>query len=267
MSNDEYKKRLEEYRDRIINNKIESFKSISLDERIDYINNLIKTNNVSSNFDIDLKIKYKRWLYILKSMSIKTIQINQLKEFYKNLDDKAKKEFQTELYETIDNCEWDWQWDDNVDDYDKILKEFYNFEAFESKIKKIKNEIIKDNKHDNQKNQEKLLSTFIENCSDKVIEDYKKSFEEYILLMNHNLSKSTKKRLFSLPAHMRIYAFMEMYNTAKLWDFNSNYLINNYAYREKIREEKKQQLKSQKDKIYNSKGYVKKKFPLIRPRI
>ena len=59
--------------------------------------------------------------------------------------------------------------------------------------------------------------------------------------MKDNLSNSTKKKLFSLPAHMRVYAFMEMYNTAKFWEFEDWYLISRYDSRQEIREEKKQE--------------------------
>ena len=107
MPKEELKRRYEEYKDGIINEQIENFYNISLEERIDYINKLMEY----PLFNINLRNGYERWLSILKLMSIKTIQINQLKEFYQSLDDKGKKEFQTELYETIKNCEWDWKWD------------------------------------------------------------------------------------------------------------------------------------------------------------
>ena len=66
---------------------------------------------------------------------------------------------------------------------------------------------------------------------------------------------------------MRIYAFMEMYSTAKFWNFEDLYLTTKYDSRQEIREEKKLQLKNQEDKISNSKGYIKRKYPLIRPRV
>lgn len=266
-SKEELRKRLEECKDRIINEYIEIFNNITLEERIDYINKLIETNAEYIFFNIDLKNGYRRWFSILKLMIIKTIQINKLKEFYQNLDNKEKKEFQTELYETIKNCEMDWEWDYDVDDSDKMLKQFYNFDTIDSKLEKIKNEIFTETKQDNYEYQEKLFNTFIERCSGKVIEEFKESFDDYILLMKDNLSNSTKKILFSLPAHMRVYAFMEMYSTAKFWDFEDWYLTSKYDSRQKIREEKKQQLKSNEDKISNPKGYVKRKYPLIKPRV
>ena len=85
--------------------------------------------------------------------------------------------------------------------------------------------------------------------------------------MKDNLSNSTKKRLFSLPAHMRVYAFMEMYSTAKFWGFEDWYLMDKYNFRQMVRDRKKQQVKDQVEKIKNSKGYVKRKYPLIKPRV
>ena len=266
-SKEELRKRLEEYKDRIINECIDSFNNMSLEERIDYINELIETNKEYPFLNIDLRNDYRRWFSILKLMSIKTIQISKLKEFYQSLDNKGKKEFQTELYETIKNCEWDWKWDYNVDDSDKLLKQFYNFDVIDSKLEEIKNESFTETKQDNHEYQKKLFNTFIERCSGEVIEEFKKSFDEYVLLMKDNLSNSTKKKLFSLPAHMRVYAFMEMYSTAKFWDFEDWYLTSRYDFRQEIREEKKQQLNIQEDKISNTKGYIKRKYPLIKPRV
>ena len=263
MPNKELKRIYEEYKDGIINEQIENFYNISLEERIDYINKLMGY----SFFNINLRNGYERWLCILKLMSIKTIQINQLKEFYQSLDDKGKKEFQTELYEIIKNCEWDWKWDYNVDDSDKLLKQFYNFDTIDSKLEEIKKESFTETKQDNYEYQEKLLNTFVDKCSGKVIGEFKKSFDDYVLLMKDNLSNSTKKRLFSLPAHMRVYAFMKMYSTAKFWDFKDWYLMDKYNYRQMVRDIKKQQVKDQVEKIKNSKGYIKRKYPLIRPRV
>lgn len=267
MPNAELKQRFEEYKDEIINKQIEKFYSISLEERVGYINELIEINKEYPFFNINLRNDYRRWFCILKLMSIKTIQINQLKEFYQSLDDKGKKEFQTELYETIKNWEFGWQWDHNVDDSDKLLKQFYNFDTIDSKLEEIKKESFTETKQDNHDFHEKLLNTFVDKCSGKVIEEFKKSFDDYVLLMKDNLSNSTKKKLFSLPAHMRVYAFMEMYSTAKFWDFEDWYLTSKYDSRQEIRKEKKQQLKSQEDKTNNPKGYVKRKYPLIRPRV
>lgn len=263
MPNEELKRRYEEYKDGIINEQIENFYNISLEERIDYINKLMEC----SFFNIKLRNSYERWLCILKLMSIKTIQINQLKEFYQSLDDKGKKEFQTELYETIKNCEWDWKWDYSVDDSDKLLKQFYNFDTIDSKLEEIKKESFTETKQDNHEYQEKLLNTFVDKCSGKVIEEFKESFDDYVLLMKDNLSNSTKKRLFSLPAHMRVYAFMEMYSTAKFWDFEDSYLMDKYDFRQMVRDRKKQQVKDQEEKIKNSKSYIKRKYPLIKPRV
>ncbi len=267
MPNEELKKRFEEHKNRIINEQIEKFYKISPEERIDYINELIELNKEYPFFNINLRKGYGRWFGILKLMSIKTIQVNQLKEFYQSLDNKGKKEFQTELYETIKKGEFDWEWDHNVDDSDKLLKQFYNFDTLDSKLKEIKSESFNETKQDNHEYQEKLFNAFIERCSGKVVEEFKKSFDDYLLLMKDNLSNSTKKKLFSLPAHMRVYAFMEMYSTAKFWEFEDWYLISRYDSRQEIREEKKQLLKSKEDIISNSKGYVKKKYPLIRPRV
>ena len=267
MPNEELKKRFEEHKNRIINEQIEKFYKISPEERIDYINELIELNKEYPFFNINLRNGYGRWFGILKLMSIKTIQVNQLKEFYQSLDDKGKKEFQTELYETIKNGEFDWEWDYNVDDSDKLLKQFYNFDTIDSKLKEIKSESFKETKQDNHEYQEKLFNSFIERCSGKVVEEFKKSFDDYVLLMKDNLSNSTKKKLFSLPAHMRVYAFMEMYSTAKFQELEDWYLIYRYDSKQKKKKEKKQQLKSKEDIISNSKGYVKKKYPLIRPRV
>ena len=266
MSNEEFEKRIEEYNTGFIVKQIEKFYNISLEERIDYINELIERNAKYHYFNISLENGYS-WFCILKLMSIKTIQFNQLKDFYQGLDNKGKKEFQTELYETIMNYEWEWKWDYHVDDSDKQLKQFYNFDTINSKLEEIKYEIFAETKQDNHEYHEKLFNTFIERCSGIVIEDFKKSLNEFVLLMKGNLSKSTKKKLFSLPAHMRIYAFMEMYSTAKLWNFEDWYLTSKYDSRQEIRKEIKQQLKSQEDKTSNSKCYIKRKYPLIRPRV
>ena len=263
MPNEELKKRFEEYKNRIINEQIEKFYKISPEERIEYINDLIEVNKEYPFFNINLRNGYGRWFFILRSMSIKTIEINQLKEFYQSLDDKGKKEFQTELYETIES----WGWDCNVDDCDKVLEPFYNFDKINSRLEEVKKKIFTEFKQDSHDYHEKLLNTFVERCSGKVIEDFEKSFDDYAILMEENLSNSTKKKLFSLPAHKRVYIFMEMYRTARFWNFEDSYLTSRYDSRQEIRKEKKQQLKSKEDIISNSKGYVKKKYPLIRPRV
>jgi len=232
---------------------IENFSNKSLEERVKYINELIMMNDDN----------YRRWFYLLKQISTKTIQINKLKKFYESLDNIVKKEFQTELYEIINNYEWDWKWDDNIDDSDKLLKPLYNLDTIDSNLEKIKIKAFQKNIHNNYEYHEKLLTLLINRCSEIIIKDFKKSIEDYILLMKINLSNSTKKKLFSLPAHMRIYAFMEMYNTAKSWNFEDWYLRDNYDNRQRIRKRKKQQVNNQ---IQNPKGYIKKKYSLIKPR-
>lgn len=255
MTKEDLKIRLEQYKSTIVEKAIENFNNMSLEERINYINELIETSIED----------YRKWLYILKIMSIKTIQINKLKKFYENLDDYGKKEFQTELYETINNCEWDWQWDDNIHESDKLLKPFYNLDTIDSKLEEIRKKSITKAQQDNQEYHKKS-SNIVDRCSEKVVEEFKKSIEAYVLLMENNLSDSTRKKLFSLPSHMRVYAFIEMYNTAEFWDFEDGYLINKYNYRQMIRDRKKQQLNLQEDIVKNSKGYVKRKYPMIKPR-
>lgn len=267
MEKEELRKRFEEYKDKIINETIEKFHNISLEERVDYINKFSEINKDYPFFNINLRNGYRRWFDILILMSIKTFEMNKLKDFYHNLDDKGKKEFQTELYETIQKYEWDLKSERIVWDSDKMLKQFYNFDTIDSRLEKIKMECFTDAKQDNSDYHEKLLNAFIDRCSGKVIEDFKKSIDDYTLLIKDNLSNSAKERLFSLPPYMRVYTFMEMYKTAMFWNFEDCYLTSRYDFRQEIRKEKKQQLKKQKDKISNSKGYVKRKYPLIKPRI
>ena len=252
MTNEELKIRIEKHKSSAIEKEFENFNNKSLEERIDYINELIRLNPG----------EYRKWFLILKQLSFKTIQFSNLKKFYESPAENGKKEFQTELYETINDCEWYWEKDEIVDDSDKLLKPFYNLDTNDSKLEKIREEFFQETKQDNHEYHEKLIN----NCSEKVIEDFKKSIEDYVLLMKNNLSKSTKKKLFSLPAYMRVYAFMKMYSTAEFWNFDDWYLIDNYDYRQMVRNIKKQQVKDQEDIIPNSKGYVKRKFPLIKPR-
>ena len=204
-----------EYKNKVIESALEKFNNKSLEERNIYFNKLIDMHSedlfVSNN---------RRWFNILKLMSIKTIQINKLKEFYEGLDAEEKKEFQTELHEMINDHEFDWKLDNNIDDSDKFLKPFYSLDTIDSKLEE--NKAITDNK-------------FIDRCSDKVVEDFKTTIEDYTLLMKDNLSDNTKDRLFSLPEHMRVYAYMTMYNTIKFYSFEDSYLTDNYNHRQKIK--------------------------------
>lgn len=254
MINEEAKIRLEKYKSMMIDREIKNFNDKSLKERIDYINELIEMN----------VNEYKRWLVILKIMSIKTDQFKKLKDFYERLDDNGKKEFQTELYETISKCEWDWESDYCIDDSDKILKPFYNLDTIDSKLEEIKKELFQEVNQDNRKYQKKLLNSFVDRCSGKVIDEFKKSIEDFVLIMKDNLSNSTKKKLFSLPQHMRVYTFMEMYNTAKVWNFEDWYLTDSYNYRQMERDIKKRKAKVKENKIKNSNSYVRRKYSIIK---
>ena len=243
MEHIEVKRRIEEYKGRIIKEYVEKIYDMSPDERIKYINDLIAFNNEYPFFNCEFRDFYRRWFHILLLMSIKTIEINELKEFYENLDNIGKKEFQTELHETINEHESGWRFDHNIDYPNLQLKPFYDMDTIDYKLEKIRDESFVKSKTNNQEYHERLINTFDERCSKKIIEEFKESITDYTLLMRDNLSNTTSERLFSLPAHMRMYAFMEMYGTARFWHFEDWYLLNNYNSRKVLRNSKKKQAK------------------------
>ena len=266
---EESKKRWEEYKNKAIEKYLEEFDKLSLNDKLSYIDNVTEMN-----YTPFIYTNYRSWLRILKLMIIKKIQINQLKDFYNKLGDKERKEFQTEPYKKIEDNEWDWRnnFEHHVDDVDKMLRPFYNLDTDESKLinEKEQHIIQCDNRkpnNDTSSFEAKVITNFIDRYSGKIIAELRESIDDFASLMKDNLSSSTKKKLFSLPPHARVYAFMEMYSTARFYDFDEQYLTSRYDGRKRQRDMKKQLENELENAAKNSKSYVKRKYPVIKPRI
>lgn len=250
----------EQYINRVIKESIESFIRYSNKHKIEYIEYLCEVAKRPY-----VRRNYKEWFNFLILILDKTRQFEKLKEFYEGLGDNEKKEFQTELHEAIlayheiERC---------ISEEDKQLKELYDLDNIDSEIEKRKNMYIE--KNDSKIGSgldEKIIINFIEECSPKVFEGFKEAIEDFNSVMKNNLSSRTRKELFSLPADKRAYVYMEMYSTARFYEFDDWYLTDRYDDRKRLRDKKKQEAQTHEETNKNGKDYVKRKYPLIKPRM
>lgn len=250
----------EQYTNRVLKESVESFNRNSIENQIEYIDYLIEVNRRPF-----VGKDYKGWFDFLKLILNKTKQFEKLEKFYEGLGDIEKKEFQTELHETIlEYYKWEW----TIKDEDKRLKEFYSLDNIDSEIEERQKQYITErNPIIETGYDEKIISTFIDGCTPKVFEELKESIKDCDLLMKNNLSSRTRKKLFSLPTYMRVYVYMEMYTTARFYEFDEWYLTDRYDARKRLRDRMKEEAKEQEETNKNEKGYVKRKYPIKRQRM
>ena len=248
----------EDYLNRVLVESVESFNKDSVENQIDYIDYLIEVDRMPY-----IQRCYKWYLVFLKKVLNKIRQFETLKEFYEKLDDIEKKEFQTELHQAMLKLD---KYGCYIDEEDKGLKDFYSLDNLDSEIEERKERYITD--PDLRKESgydEKVIKTFIDGCTPRVFEELQESIKDFDSLMKKNLSSRTRKKLLSLPTHMRVYAYMGIYDTIRHNEFDESYLKDRYDSRKRLRDSKKQEEKEEPKQT--EKTYAKKRYPLIRPRM
>ena len=255
----------------------DNYYNISLEDRLILIEKLDKLyyDNMT-NFTYE----YSDALSIIEMTTKKMLQASKFEEFYNDLDNKEKKEFQKQLYEASYNTN-NWPWYSISRSYDKI-KKIYGLEY--TPVEKREEFKIDFNKLDEEFNQckgkevEEVISTFckkyyryaierlentklspeekeklINKYSNPLISEFNEAMNKFTKVINKNVNTSTRKAFYSLSQEKQLYTIFQVL------DIDKEKLDDMIEYHIKIKEARKQLSYRNLYMSDKNKQYVKKK--------
>lgn len=215
------------------------------------------------------------------------LQIQSFEQFYKSLNDKERKEFQTQVYLMTELIK-EWTWFDVPKSYESVYnllninceetKEAQELDVFEVDFDKIDEEFDNCDSlfYTGGLNAEKIINSFatkyyyfafnkikqynlseeeqlsvFEKYSKPLVLEFNKTMKNCSSMIKENINKSTRKNFESNPYDRQIFT------TFKLMDIDKNYLSEMAEKCQKLRNRKKS-INNESEKQYIKK-YVKKR--------
>ena len=248
---------------------LDNFYNISLEDRITLINRLINLHEINkSDFDYNYYNSLKSMLDTYK----KIYSVSRFKDFYNNLNDKEKKEFQTQVYLTSESV-LNWRWFDVPNTFD-IIKEYtfsdeitdksYNidFDMLDSELENsdeysenlisgaeiIINEFVKRyynyafNNYSKDRYSNEEINYIFETYTKPFIIELNSNVNDCISFIKDNINESTRLKFNLIDDDKLIYALF------KLIDINKDYLSYMVQKRQELRNLKNQKYKERRSK-------------------
>lgn len=264
-----------------IENIFDNYYKISLEDRITLIHKLYGLHKENKN---EFQYNYSNLLNIIFLVTKKILQAQSFEQFYNSLNEKEKKEFQTQVYSTSESIkEWIWYVPESYENIsgllntkyenpeeNKVLERFVvNFDTLDEELdsddidaEKVINSFTNKyyyfafNKIQQYKLTEEEKIIISKKYSKPLSLEFNKAIDNCSAIIRENINESTRSFFDSIPHDRQMYVIFE------LLEINQKDLDDMIENRQELRNRKKQAINSKDKNVkQNAKKNVKKRMP------